>query len=416
MTLRTLFVILTMSWSLTACANDDNPAGRQPENAPSEEETPDPKMISGKMRVKIAGEDLYISAKLNAKNDILYWFKKCMFNQLYTFYRVGTIANNMPQPTNIPDATPSYVLNLSYSDNIGPFNITGHGWCGGNHPYIDEETQTAHNVNYQISLDGKITTENTLTLVDNIQIRAINHIMNPAEPETINEKTVLNNVLCIETVDYNIQRNNIQVTVSHEFQNEKPVIVQMYYGMQSMFEKETHTLTVNGKYADWTLQEGVSTFNKKEFPLMRCFIEKNADAYQSSYLFDEGLGKHTDITDDDIIFIGNSNGKTYHKIIANKSYKKGDIIHWSGVYTWFKSPIIDDVDLLCYEGMINNQRVLFIDCKKKIDKQVILSDYVNLTFKIKEKSASITIPNSKIMPSGIKVIAEGPGSCILILD
>lgn len=416
MTLRTLFVVLLIPWSLAACASNDSTVSRQPENVPSEEETPELETISGKMRVKIVGEDLYISAKLDVKNDILYWFKKCMFNQLYTFYRVGTIANNMPEPTNFPDVAPFYVLNLSYSDNIGPFNINGHGWCGGNHPYIDEVTQTAHNVSYQISLDGKITAGNALTLVDNIQIKVINHIMNPAEPETVNEKTTLNNVLCIETVDYNIQRNNIQVSVSHEFQNEKSVVVQMYYGMQSMFEKETHTLTVNGKYADWTLQEGVSTFNKKEFPFMRCFLEKNANVYQSSYLFDEGLGKHMDIADDDMIFIGNSNGKTYHKIIANKSYKKGDSIHWSGVYTWFKSPVIDDSDLLCYEGMIDNQRVLFIDCKKKVDKQVILSDYVNLTFKIKEKSASVTIPNSKIMALGIKVIAEGPGSCILIFD
>lgn len=61
-------------------------------------------------------------------------------------------------------------------------------------------------------------------------------------------------ILCIETVNYSIYRNNIQVLVTHEFQNESPVTVQMYYGMQSMFDKETHTLTANGKYVDWTVQ------------------------------------------------------------------------------------------------------------------------------------------------------------------
>jgi len=34
------------------------------------------------------------------------------------------------------------------------------------------------------------------------------------------------------------------------------------------------------------------------------------------------------------------------KIIADREHKKGDIIHWSGVYTWFKSPVSDDDDLL----------------------------------------------------------------------
>ena len=72
------------------------------------------------MRVKITGEDLYISAKLDAKTDILYWFKKCMFNELFTFYRVGTIDNNMPAPVTLPDASPTSLLNLAYSDNIGP--------------------------------------------------------------------------------------------------------------------------------------------------------------------------------------------------------------------------------------------------------------------------------------------------------
>jgi len=34
---------------------------------------------------------------------------------------------------------------------------------------------------------------------------------------------------------------------------------------QSMFDKETHTLTANGKYVDWTVQKDVSTFTKKEY-------------------------------------------------------------------------------------------------------------------------------------------------------
>ena len=116
--------------------------------------------------------------------------------------------------------------------------------------------------------------------------------MNPSKADTSSGKTLLNDVLCIETVSYSVYRNNIQVSVSHEFQNESPVTVQMYYGMQSMFEKETHTLTAGGKYTDWTVQKEVSTFTKKEYPSFRRFIEKSVHAYQSSYLFADGLGNH----------------------------------------------------------------------------------------------------------------------------
>ena len=394
MTKRLFFAFMFLSWHLVACSNGDS-----------------------KMRVKITGEDLYISAKLDAETDILYWFKKCMFNELFTFYRVGTIANSMPAPTTLPDTSPASVLNLAYSDNIGPFNITGYGWCGGNHPYLDEVTRTARNVGYHIYVDGKEIKEDMSALTKEIKITVTNEIMNPSKADTSSGKTLLNDVLCIETVSYSVYRNNIQVSVSHEFQNESPVTVQMYYGMQSMFEKETHTLTAGGKYTDWTVQKEVSTFTKKEYPSFRRFIEKSVHAYQSSYLFADGLGNHEEIADDDIIFIGNSSNKTYHKIIANKEHKKGDVIHWSGVYTWFKSPVSDDDGLLCYEGIIDNQKVLFIDCKKSVNKMIQLPDgYIKKTFTIREKSESITIAGNKVTTQGLKIVSDGPGSCVITFN
>ena len=394
MTKRLFFAFIFLSWHLVACSNGDS-----------------------KMRVKITGEDLYISAKLDAETDILYWFKKCMFNELFTFYRVGTIANSMPAPTTLPDTSPASVLNLAYSDNIGPFNITGYGWCGGNHPYLDEVTRTARNVGYHIYVDGKEIKEDMSALTKEIKITVTNEIMNPSKADTSSGKTLLNDVLCIETVSYSVYRNNIQVSVSHEFQNESPVTVQMYYGMQSMFEKETHTLTAGGKYTDWTVQKEVSTFTKKEYPSFRRFIEKSVHAYQSSYLFADGLGNHEEIADDDIIFIGNSSNKPYHKIIANKEHKKGDVIHWSGVYTWFKSPVSDDDGLLCYEGIIDNQKVLFIDCKKSVNKMIQLPDgYIKKTFTIREKSESITIAGNKVTTQGLKIVSDGPGSCVITFN
>ena len=408
MTKRLILAFVFLSWHLVACSNGDSGiSSGLPDKPSAEEDSPGTETISEEMRVKITGEDLYISAKLDAKTDILYWFKKCMFNELFTFYRVGTIDNNMPTPATLPDASPTSLLNLAYSDNIGPFNITGYGWCGGNHPYLDEVTQTARNIGYRIYIDGKEIKTDLSTLTKEIKIEVINEIMNPSKADTSSGKTLLNEILCIETVNYSIYRNNIQVLVTHEFQNESPVTVQMYYGMQSMFDKETHTLTANGKYVDWTVQKDVSTFTKKEYPSFRRFIEKSANAYQSSYLFADGLGNHEEISDDDIIFIGNSSNKTYHKIIADREHKKGDIIHWSGVYTWFKSPVSDDDDLLCYEGVIDNKKVLFIDCKKSVDRTIQLPvDYTKKSFTIIEKSKSITI-TGLYQPSSGEILLGG---------
>jgi len=33
-------------------------------------------------------------------------------------------------------------------------------------------------------------------------------------------------------------------------------------------------------------------------------------------------------------------------------------------------PVSDDDDLLCYEGVIDNKKVLFIDCKKSVDRTI----------------------------------------------
>ena len=50
------------------------------------------------MYVKRQGGDLYISAKLDERTDITYWFRRCMFNELYTFYRVGITRNRTALP------------------------------------------------------------------------------------------------------------------------------------------------------------------------------------------------------------------------------------------------------------------------------------------------------------------------------
>lgn len=58
------------------------------------------------MYVKRQGGDLYISAKLDERTDITYWFRRCMFNELYTFYRVGITRNRAALPPRSPRPNP----------------------------------------------------------------------------------------------------------------------------------------------------------------------------------------------------------------------------------------------------------------------------------------------------------------------
>lgn len=418
MTRKVIGIFLLVGCCLLGCASKHPYIEDLPNEIPISDDGED-QGVTDQLRVKIVGDQLYISAKLDDDKDILYWFRKCMFNEIFTFYRVGVIDNNMKLPTNLPDATPSLTLNLAYSDNIGPFNISGFGWAGGNHAYIDNVTKTASTENVAIYLDNKIATKDTLALVDYVHVKVVNHIMNPAKPQIVEGKTKLNELLCTESVDYYIRKNNIQVSVTHSFDNENPVEVQMYYGMQSMFEKETYTMTLNGKYSDWTLQSEVDTFLKKDYPFFRKYVEKNSQAYQSSFLIDTGLGSHDAIADDDIIFIGNSNGKSYHKIISHKQYKRGDVTAWQGVYTWFIKPIADDADILCYEGVINGKNTIFIDCKKAVDKEITLPDKcVGKLFSFYEKTpnSDITVTEGKELNKTMKISSSGASGCILIFN
>lgn len=398
-------------WACSAnSANGAVPAG------PNEEETADTLKLSRQMRVLIKGENLYIGARLDTSYDILYWFKKCMFNNLYTFYQVGIYPNSDFMPLSDPSIKPSHILNLAFSDNIGPFSISGYGWCGGNHPYVDNITPTGYNITYQIILDGNPCTDEGSFWANKVELLVENCILNPAIVQQIDGKNILESPLTVETVRYQIKGNSIGVKLMHEFKNEKPVTVQTYYGMQSMYMDEVYTMTIGGAYSNWTQQNGVSTFNKGAYPDMCCFLEKNHVASQASYLFNTGLGMHNDISDEDIIFIGNSNGKSYHKLISNKEFVKGDKIEWEGVYVWFRTPVFENEQFLCFEGNIEGNRALFIQTKKGVDTVLPLPEYTNGRFRILESRGDIKIEGNTFYEGKLKVKSNGSTGCVLLLQ
>lgn len=369
---------------------------------------------SGELYVKVQGEDCYISAKLSAEKDIVYWFKKCLFNELYTFYRVGVVTNPAAAPTQKPEAAPELTLNLAFSDNIGPFSIRDGGWCGANHSYQEgNKVRTAANESFSIQVDGQPAGGSLARYADEVRIDVQNVIYNPTRPTDSGGETRLEEPLCRETVVYTIRRNSIEVAVSHRFENDVPVTVVAYYGMQSMFNEETHTLTSGGAFPDWSVLDN-SRFTKQEYPDFRRFVEKNDRAYQSAFLLDEGLGDHSWIPAANTIFIGNSYGKNYHWLIANKAVSEGVRINWRGVYTWFTEPLADDTQLLCYEGVVGGRTALFIDCKSACERTMTLTDGYDLEgFELLDANGGVEVSDSGAQQ--LRIRAPKAGGCVIQL-
>lgn len=407
------FLIGCLILPSAACAGDvsdniDNKDGKDEESGK--------RPYSGMMYVKRQGDDLYISAKMDASTDILYWFKRCLFNEVYTFYRVGTLFNTDRTPTTRPESEPDEVLNLAYSDNIGPFGIQGGGWCGANHKYMERTASTAYNKSFSIAVDGQpVNGDKAMWSKQGITIEVENIILDPTHPyKDDNNREELRDELCHEFATYRIYRNNIDVHVRHRFCCKDPVTITIYYGMQSMFANKTHFIASGGAYSDWTTppETGESTFTKAEYPDFRRFVEKNTKAYQAAFLLSDGLGDHTWLEDSDVMFICASYGKSYHKLISNKPIKSGDEIEWRGVYTWFVAPVADDSEVLCYEGTVNGYPAIFVDAKKACEKRIALPEYLNpQEYEIIDSNEGIRISSDG--SRNLRISADKAGGCVL---
>lgn len=343
----------------------------------------------GLCTIRKAGENVYVSSRIDDHHEINYWFKKCMANDLFTFYRVSITS----------DSAGTTVVNEAYSDNIGPFEIRDGGWCGGNHLFTDEKTKTAETFSIKLYADGQSISSDTLLKTQMIKLEVKNRIFNPLSVEQTGDKTYFTDTLCIENVNYTIRGNSIQVDLSHDYINRIPVIITRYYGMQSMFKGENQLLTPLGEYASWTHINQISRFKKKDFPRFNRFIEKSDLYFQSSFLLRRGLGTHDALPDDDVIFIGNSWTKCYHKLIGNAARVTGHHDSWSGVYTWIATPLLDTESAFAYDGFIDGKKVIFFSSPAKGDFRIPLPQHSEYTkeniientadAKIKEKKGSL---------------------------
>lgn len=272
------------------------------------------------MYVKVSGDDCWISAKMDRETDILYWFRKCMANGLFTFYRVGIVSDTSALSVETPYMKPDKILNLASSDNIGPFLITGYGWCGGNH--LDQAgNMTADCVSWYIRLDGKLVSGDVEGRFSKVEIGVEN---------------LLGDSFAEENVRYRVCGSEIDVECRLRFLVTSPVNVERYYGMQSMFVGETETLTPGGKYSEWTPEREVNTFSVEDYPKFREFIESDGEYCQRALLYRKGLGNHKFISSGGPVFIGNSWSKSYHCLMIGHTVKPGDRTVWRGTYSWYR--------------------------------------------------------------------------------
>ena len=106
--------------------------------------------------------------------------------------------------------------------------------------------------------------------------------------------------------------------------------------------------------------------------------------------------------------------KAYHNLIDTVQYSSGMSHNWSGIYSWFKQPILDDDNFFIYEGKIDNHDLIFIDVKTlsgstkiKLPDKYILKDFI-----IVQKDDAITI-GENIDVDGLEISSTNSGSVIL---
>ena len=292
--------------------------------------------VAGASQVELKGEMLAVSGDTGDGHAIVMEFSRCMANELYTFSRV---------------TVDGAVVNRATSDNIGPFLIKNSGWTGGNHLMPDGVTHSAHTLSVTIAADGKILECDTVMTARSVVVTVVNRLLCPFDASS---------TFAIETMRYTVQGNSIQVDAEHQFQNPEPLVVERYYGMQSMMIDENAVLTPEGEYSQWTPVSKVDRFAKSAAKGFDTFIERSDKCYQAAYMCPEvGLGDRHAVKPDDVVFIGNSWSKCYHKLMGDVEVKKGDTARWKGVYSWFVVPVTDNECEFAYRGYIDGKHTLF---------------------------------------------------------
>lgn len=368
------------------------------------------------------GESLYI-AYLLGTTEYVYWFKECMSNELYTFYRVGyrTVTRNYADTDGISSLSGITLLNSTGSDNIGPLGFNDGGLVGGNHLWNNDtelRVKTAKTDSYTIYVNGKQMVAGDKIYTDKVIVKVVNTLYDPAETPTAGQ-AILTIPASTETVVYEVSENNIFVSVNQHLADNCNNILNRYYGMQSMFGDSDHPesyITPRGQYTDWQAAANAS-FIKSSYPDFNRFVEKNSNGYQSTYLLPSKYGLHDKLRNNQKIW-DYAGSKAYHHLFFVNDFTEatpGLSFTWSGIYTFFASPIIDNSDALVYSGIINGKQAIFANAKRACTINIPLQDYTGRAITEVERDTTITTDNAFVDVDGVAFTATGAGSYIFVI-
>ena len=270
-------------------------------------------------------------------------------------------------------------------------------------------TKTAKNESYNIYIDGVKLNAGEEKYADKLQVEVVNSIFDP------NQLPSSQVVISAETVVYSVCKNSIEVSVRQQFADINNPI-ERYYGMQSMFSQDLKLLVPNGGVDDLVDTPAELYINKADYPKVNRFIEGNdtVGAYQSAYLKPNKDGEHEMVS---TTIFNRSYSKCYHYIIDGETNLAGKKVVWSGVYTFFDAPILNDENLFVYEGVINGKDSIYINTKKAFEGSIELSSkYLMKKIQVIEKDDTISTTNEFVDSEGIEINASGTGSMIVLLD
>ena len=285
--------------------------------------------------LSVSNGKLTYSSDVPSVGETVIEFAPCMANNLFTFSNVSVDGRT---------------VNHTDSDNIGPFGFATGAWSGGNH--TNNGIPSARTDIVKVYADGMPVDimQNTSMPCNTLTVKVVNTLFMPDGSVPF----------AIETVKYTTRGNSIDVRVHHDIVAPDSVVIDRYYGMQSMFEGEYEILTPGGKYSTWTPIAHIDRFAKKDSQFFDTFVEHANGIYQAAWLDPLcGIGNRNLVDIDDWVFIGNSYTKSYHKTIGSRTLYPNDNLDWHGVYTWFRQPLTDNADCFEYSGFADGEAALF---------------------------------------------------------
>lgn len=348
--------------------------------------------------------EVRLLSRMNDEKAIYIHFKKCMFNELYTYYKVGYVNYSDINLTDYTFTNIDTILTTG-SDNIGPLNISGN-WTGGNHSYNDDSTtKTAETISVEFFADGgELNGNEEIVFCKSFQIKVENIIYDPRVAPVEGENT-LSDPLAEEHVFYDVREGDVSVSLSHKYLDDATVAV--YYGMQTICRLDEF-LTSGGDAVTFQDRSLASPFDKSTYPNFNRWLQRSSDKskYESVFLnTNYSIGDHSLMSGD---IANTSASKLYHVLMRSHPVEVNEVYSWSGTYSW-KLPVSETSDYICFIYSVNGSIFIVINVFNSFSGFVLVDREMLSPLELISATTGITLESNTIEPMGVKISASNPG-------